>query len=114
MPTLYGISNCDTIRKAKKWLEANGVDYQYHDFRKNGLDADQLKSWVNELGWEVLLNKRGTTWRQQPDDVKNNIDEASAIELMLENPAIIKRPVLDLGDRRVVGFKEADYDSFFA
>lgn len=114
MTTLYGISNCDTIRKAKKWLKANGVDYEYHDFRKNGLDAEQLKGWVAELGWEVLLNKRGTTWRQQPDDVKNNIDEASAIELMLESPAIIKRPVLDLGDRRVVGFKEADYQGFFS
>ena len=114
MTTLYGISNCDTIRKAKKWLEANGVDYEYHDFRKDGLDEEQLKSWVAELGWEVLLNKRGTTWRQQADEVKNNIDEASAIQLMLESPAIIKRPVLDLGDRRVVGFKEADYQGFFS
>lgn len=114
MTTLYGISNCDTIRKAKKWLDAQGIDYQYHDFRKNGLERELLKSWVDELGWEILLNKRGTTWRQLPDDVKNSIDRNSAIDAMLESPAMIKRPVLDLGDRRVVGFKEADYQEFFA
>lgn len=109
MITLYGIPNCDTIKKARKWLEANDCDYQFHDFRKDGLEEQQLKSWVDELGWEVLLNKRGTTWRQQPDDVKENIDEASAIELMLEYPAMIKRPVMDTGAIRKVGFKDTEY-----
>lgn len=109
MITLYGIPNCDTIKKARKWLEANDCDYQFHDFRKDGLQEQQLKSWVAELGWEVLLNKRGTTWRQQPDDIKESIDEASAIELMLEYPAMIKRPVLDTGSVRKVGFKDTEY-----
>lgn len=111
MVTLYGIKNCDTIKKALKWLEAEGVEYQFHDFRKDGLDADQLKGWVSELGWDVLLNKRSTTWRQLTDTIKNNIDETSAIEVMLGNPAIIKRPVLDTGAERKVGFKDVDYAS---
>ncbi|WP_415885712.1 ArsC family reductase [Neptuniibacter sp. QD37_6] len=114
MITMYGIPNCDTIKKAKKWLEANGVDYQFHDYRKNGLEEAQLKAWVDELGWELLLNKRGTTWRQQPDEVKNNIDEASAIALMLEHPAMIKRPLLDTGSERKVGFKDTEYAALFS
>ncbi|WP_415896925.1 ArsC family reductase [Neptuniibacter sp. QD29_5] len=114
MITMYGIPNCDTIKKAKKWLEANGVDYQFHDYRKNGLEEAQLKTWVDELGWELLLNKRGTTWRQQPDEVKNNIDEASAIALMLEHPAMIKRPLLDTGSERKVGFKDTEYAALFS
>ena len=109
MITLYGIPNCDTIKKAKKWLESNDVAYQFHDFRKDGLTQEQLTDWANELGWETLLNKRGTTWRQQPDDVKNTINEASAITLMLEHPAMIKRPVLDTGTSRKVGFKDTEY-----
>ncbi len=113
MTTLYGIKNCDTIKKARKWLEENNIEFQFHDFRKDGLDKKQLQQWVDELGWEILLNKRGTTWRQLPDDVKDTIDEKSAIVLMLENPAIIKRPVLDMGSKRVVGFKDADYQQLF-
>lgn len=114
MITMYGIPNCDTIKKAKKWLEANGVDYQFHDYRKNGLEEAQLKAWVDELGWELLLNKRGTTWRQQPDEVKNTIDEAAAIALMLEHPAMIKRPLLDTGSARKVGFKDTEYAALFS
>lgn len=109
MITLYGIPNCDTIKKARKWLEANNCDYQFHDFRKDGLEETLLRSWADELGWETLLNKRGTTWRQQPDEVKENINEASAIQLMLQHPAMIKRPVLDTGAERQVGFKDTDY-----
>ena len=113
MNTLYGISNCDTIKKARKWLESNGVEYQFHDYRKDGLDEEQLKDWANELGWEVLLNKRGTTWRKQPNDVKDTIDHESAIQLMLEQPAMIKRPLLDTGDNRKVGFKDTEYATLF-
>jgi len=113
MTTLYGIKNCDTIKKAKKWLEANNIEFTFHDFRKDGLNNKQLQQWIDELGWEVLLNKRGTTWRQLPENVKDNIDEKNALNVMLENPAIIKRPVLDLGSKRVVGFKEADYKQLF-
>ena len=113
MTTLYGIKNCDTIKKAKNWLEANNIEFQFHDFRKDGLDKAQLQQWIDELGWEILLNKRGTTWRQLPDDVKENIDAKSVVTIMLENPAIIKRPVLDMGSKRVVGFKDTDYQQLF-
>ncbi|MRI32037.1 ArsC family reductase [Endozoicomonas sp. OPT23] len=114
MTTLYGISNCDTIRKAKKWLDAAGVEYTFHDYRKNGLDRDQLESWSKELGWEALLNKRGTTWRKLPDDVKASVDESSAIELMLEQPAMIKRPLLDNGSTKALGFSDKQYSELFA
>ncbi len=114
MITLYGIPNCDTIKKAKKWLEANNIEYRFHDYRKDGLTEEQLKSWADELGWELLLNKRGTTWRQQPDQVKNTINEASAIQLMLAHPALIKRPLLDTGSTRKVGFKDTEYAELFA
>lgn len=114
MITLYGIPNCDTIKKARKWLEAQGVEYTFHDFRKDGLESAQLESWVDELGWETLLNKRGTTWRQLPEERKQNIDRESAIAAMLESPAMIKRPVLDLGDRRLVGFKDTEYQAIFS
>ncbi len=111
--TMYGIKNCDTIKKARKWLEAEGVDYQFHDYKKESIQKDQLITWINQLGWEVLLNKRGTTWRKLPDDVKNNIDEASAISVMLENTSIIKRPVLDTGNTLLVGFSADEYAKHF-
>jgi Spx/MgsR family transcriptional regulator len=111
MITLYGIPNCDTIRKARRWLKEHQVDYRFHDFRKEGLDKAQLTEWVDELGWEVLLNKRGTTWRKLSDEQKASISRDNAIELMLEYPAMIKRPVLDTGQRRLIGFKEQQYQS---
>ena len=113
MSTLYGIPNCDTVRKARKWLEANGIDYTFHDFRKNGLDEKQLQRWVKELGWETLLNKRGMMWRKLPDAKKDNLDEKKATAIMLAEPAIIKRPVLDLGKNRHVGFAETEYKKLF-
>jgi len=113
MITMYGIKNCDTIKKARKWLETNGVEYQFHDYRADGLNEDQLRGWCEELGWEQLLNKRGTTWRTLPDDIKNSIDENSAVQVMLENPAAIKRPLLDTGSTRKLGFKAADYEALF-
>lgn len=113
MITMYGIPNCDSIKKAKKWLDAHNIEYSFHDYRKNGLTESQLKTWATELGWELLLNKRGTTWRQQPDDIKNAINETSAIELMLQHPAMIKRPLLDTGTERKVGFKDTEYSALF-
>jgi arsenate reductase len=112
--TLYGIKNCDTVKKARKWLDAHQIDYRFHDFRTDGLDAKALETWVKELGWDVLVNRRGTTWRQLDASVRDSIDEASALKLMEENPTLIKRPVLDLGDRRVVGFSEKTYTDLFA
>ena len=111
--TVYGIANCDTIKKAKSWLDKKGIKYAFHDYRKQGLEADQLNSWVDALGWEPLLNKRGTTWRKLPDEVKDNVDRTSAIEIMLENPAIIKRPLLIKGDEMMLGFSDSQYQELF-
>jgi len=114
MIKMYGIPNCDTIKKARKWLEAQGIDYEFHDYKKEGVDEAKLHSWVKEVGWEILLNRRGMMWRKVPQEVKDVIDEESAIQLMLETPSIIKRPVLDTGDKRHVGFKEQEYEALFS
>lgn len=113
LPKMYGIKNCDTIKKARKWLDEQGIEFEFHDYKKDGLNETQLKVWVKELGWEALVNRRGTTWRKLPDDVKDNIDEASAIQVMLENTSIIKRPLLDTGKVKMLGFKADEYQSLF-
>lgn len=113
MITMFGIKNCDTIKKARKWLEAEGIEYQFHDYKKEGLSSDTLNGWVNDLGWEALVNKRGTTWRKLPEDVKESINQASAIEIMLENTSIIKRPLLvDDANNKLLGFKAEQYQEF--
>ncbi|NEX19039.1 ArsC family reductase [Thiorhodococcus mannitoliphagus] len=114
MPTLYGIPNCGTVKKARAWLEARNIDYAFHDYKKAGLDEQQLRAWVAELGWEALLNRRGTTWRKLPESTREGIDEATAIKLMLDAPAIIRRPLLDTGTKRHLGFSEAEYEELLA
>jgi Spx/MgsR family transcriptional regulator len=110
MINLYGIRNCDTIKKARAWLDARGVDYHFHDYKRDGLDAALLRGWVDELGWEALVNRRGTSWRKLPEDVREQMDTEAAIRVMLETPSIIRRPLLDTGQVRHVGFSEADYE----
>jgi arsenate reductase (glutaredoxin) len=107
MITLYGIRNCDTVKKAGAWLDARGIGYAFHDYKVAGIDEARLRSWCGELGWERLLNRAGTTFRKLPDADKQDLDEEKAIRLMLAQPSMIRRPVLDLGDRRLVGFSEA-------
>jgi arsenate reductase len=104
---MYGIRNCDTIKKARAWLEARGAAYEFHDYKLAGIDEARLRDWVTELGWEKLLNRAGTTFRKLPDADREGLDANKAVALMLAQPSIIKRPVLDLGDRRLVGFSEA-------
>ncbi len=111
--TIYGIANCDTIKKTKQWLTDHEITFQFHDYRKQGLVPALLRHWVDELGWEALINKRGTTWRQLSDQVKNSVDKESAITIMLDNSAIIKRPLLVKGDERHVGFSEVNYNNIF-
>ena len=111
MTTLYGISNCDTIKKAKRWLDDNNIAYDFHDYKKSGIDKKSLQAWCSEFGFESLLNKRGTTWRKLDDSLKENVDEAAAIEIMLENHSVIKRPVLISGKTRILGFDESAYQS---
>ena len=109
MITLYGIGNCDTVRKARRWLEANSLDYRFHDVRKDGLTRDRLTGWEKQVGWESLLNRRGTTWRKLPEGVRIDIDRSAALDIMLDQPAIIRRPVLDTGNGIHVGFSESGY-----
>jgi len=112
--TLYGIKNCDTIKKAKRWLEVNGIDYRFHDLRVDGIDKELIVTWLKQLDWQILLNTRGTGWRKLPDDLKEGINKITATKLMLENPAIIKRPVLSVKNCIHVGFKEAHYKEIFS
>lgn len=109
--TLFGIKNCDTIKKARAWLEARGVAYNFHDYKVAGIDERRLRGWTDELGWERLLNRAGTTFRKLPDADKINLDEDKAIALMLAQPSLIRRPVLDLGGRRLAGFSPNDWAS---
>lgn len=108
--TLYGIKACDTMKKARAWLDGNGVVYHFHDYKSAGIDQAHLQRWSKIVGWDVLLNRAGTTFRKLPDADKLNIDERKAIRLMLAQPSMIKRPVLDLGrDKLIVGFKPEEY-----
>jgi len=113
MITLYGIPNCDTVKKARAWLDARGVAFDFHDYKRAGVDEERLRGWASELGWERLLNRAGTTFRQLPDAEKQDLDEDKAIALMLAQPSMIKRPVVDLGDRRLVGFKVDEWELAF-
>lgn len=112
--TLCGIKNCDSVKKARKWLEANGIAYQFQDLRSDGLTKQQLLRWNASQGWETLLNRRGTSWRLLPQTVRDGIDEESALAVMLENPTLIKRPVLELQDGSIhIGFNEEEYRKMF-
>jgi arsenate reductase len=107
--TIYGIKNCDTMKKARAWLDSQGVAYDFHDYKIAGIAKDKLKQWSDELGWETLLNRAGTTFRKLPDADKNGLNEKKALALMLAQPSMIKRPVLDLGGKLLVGFKPEIY-----
>lgn len=107
--TLYGIRNCDTIKKARAWLDAAGVAYTFHDYRVSGVDREQLERWCDEAGWERVLNRAGTTYRKLPEGEKAGLNERKAVDLMLAHPAMIKRPVLEAGKRLLVGFSPDAY-----
>jgi arsenate reductase len=107
--TMYGIPNCDTVKKARDWLGANGVEFAFHDYKKVGIDRPSLERWVAEHGWQTVLNRAGTTFKKLPDADRADLNADKAIALMLAQPSMIKRPVLDLGDRRIVGFKPDVY-----
>lgn len=113
MTKLYGIKNCDTMKKAFRWLDEQGVDYDFHDYKKQGIDANTIKEWLKQAPWDQLINRRGTTWRKLPEDQKENMDEALAIEVMQDNPSIIKRPVLMEKGNLYLGFKPEQYQEIF-
>jgi arsenate reductase len=107
--TLYGIRNCDTIKKARAWLDAAGIDYEFHDYKALGVDRVALERWVDRLGWTVLLNRAGTTFRKLPDAEKADLDRDRAVALLLAQPSMIKRPVLERGDTLLAGFAPERY-----
>ncbi|CAE6909530.1 Belongs to the ArsC family [Vibrio sp. B1FLJ16] len=111
--TMFGIPNCDTIKKAKKWLEAEGIAYEFHDYRKQGVDTALVTEFCDALGWEVVLNKRGTTFRQLTQEQKDSLNQENAIKLLVENPAMIKRPILKVNDQLHIGFKADQYMTIF-
>lgn len=108
---LYGIPNCDTMKKARTWLESHGVDYRFHDYKVEGADQTRLAAWAKVVGWETLLNRAGTTFRKLPDQSKENLDERKALALMLAQPSMIKRPVLEAGKTLLVGFSPEKYSA---
>jgi Spx/MgsR family transcriptional regulator len=113
MTTIYGIKNCDTMKKAFKWLDENGVAYEFHDYKKSGADEVILRAAIKQHGWENVINRKGTTWRKLSDDVKASMDETAAIQTALDNPSIIKRPLLLRGNKTTLGFQAAAYQSIF-
>jgi Spx/MgsR family transcriptional regulator len=112
--TIYGIKNCDTMKKARAWLDARGVSYAFHDYKASGIDAATLKAWAGQAGWEKLLNRAGTTFRKLPDADREGIDEGKAIALMIAQPSMIKRPVLADGKKLLVGFSPEAYSKEFS
>ena len=109
MIRLYGIKNCDTVQQARTWLDQAGVRYDFHDYKSAGIDRARLERWSGEVGWEALLNRAGTTFRKLPESQKTHLDQAKALALMAAQPSLIKRPVAELGDRVLVGFKPELY-----
>lgn len=110
MTTLYGIKNCDTMKKARAWLDGHGIAYAFHDYKTAGVEKARLQDWVSQLGWEVLLNRAGTTFRKLPDAEKDGLTEKKAIALMLAQPSMIKRPVLEMAGKVTAGFRPEQYE----
>src|SRR5215472_9719805 len=111
--TIYGIKNCDTMKMARAWLDKRGIDYAFHDYKTAGIERAQLERWCQKLGWEVLLNRAGTTFRKLPDADKEGLNEKKALALMLAQPSMIKRPVLEAGGKLLVGFNPEEYKKLF-
>jgi arsenate reductase (glutaredoxin) len=114
MTKIYGIKNCDTMKKARTWLDGHKVDYSFHDYKASGIDKSTLEGWANKVGWEILLNRAGTTFRKLPDADKGDLTEKKAIALMLAQPSMIKRPVLEAKGKLTVGFKPEEYKKLFS
>jgi arsenate reductase len=113
MITIYGIKNCDTMKKAFAWLDAHKVVYRFHDYKKDGIEKDRLEKWVKAVGWEALINRAGTTFRKLPEQDKEGLGEKKAIALMLGQPSMIKRPLIERGSKLLIGFKPEDYAKAF-
>ena len=113
MITVYGIKNCDSVKKARKWLHTHSLDYQFIDLREDGIDTDTLALWIKQVGWEIILNKRGTTWRNLDAEQQQSVNQTNVVDLLQANPTLIKRPVLDVDGIIYVGFTSESYDQLF-
>ncbi len=111
--SVYGIKNCSTVKKARDWLDSHGIVYDFHDYKIEGADPKRLQVWCDEFGWEVVLNRSGTTFRKLTEAEKDNLDAEKAIRLMVAQPSLIKRPIVDLGARRLLGFRPELYRDAF-
>ncbi len=111
MLTLFGIKQCDTVKKTLKWLDQNGVAHTFHDIRKDGLNQQMIQHWIDALGWEVVVNKRSTTWRGLDNEIKHSLSADNVVALLLENPTLIKRPIVEQGETILIGFKAADFEA---
>ncbi len=111
--TLYGIKNCDTVKKSRDWLAKNNIDYRFHDFRTDGLRQSQVQEWIADLGLDVLVNKRSTTWKELDETIRTNFTEKNAAVVIAEHPTLIKRPLLDTGKQKHVGFRDTEYTKIF-
>ena len=111
--TLYGIKNCDTVKKTRKWLDANNVSYHFHDFREQGISSSQATLWIQQLGWDSVVNKRSTSWKQLDVNDRNTMNESDALAAILSNPTLVKRPLLDIDGQYSVGFSTEDYQTKF-
>lgn len=114
MITLYGIKNCDTVKKARKWLDAHRIEYQFHDFREDGLEPEAVAGWLDELGWEQLVNRRSTSWKSLDESTRSQMNDESALAAIVAQPTLIKRPLLDTGEERHTGFSAGSYQSIFS
>ncbi len=112
--TLYGIKNCDTVKKARVWLEERGIDYSFHDFREDGIEESRVREWLEELGWQELVNRRSTSWKSLDAGTREAMDADSALREILRQPTLVKRPLLDTGKQRFVGFSADDYERIFS
>jgi len=110
---IYGISNCDTVKKAKNWLDKHNIDYQFHDFRQQGLDKKIIDGWLKTVAWDKILNKRSTSWRNLDPSIQQTINKSNVVDLLIENPTLIKRPVMDVNDTITIGFNSDTYEGIF-
>jgi len=112
--TLYGIKNCDTVKKARKWLDSHGIEYHFHDFREAGVNEEAVAAWIDELGWQNLVNRRSTSWKGLAEQDRLNMNDTTALKAILNQPTLIKRPLLDTGKQRYTGFSAANYAKIFS
>ena len=113
MTTVYGIKNCDTVKKARQWLEQQGVDFRFHDFRVDGLNEEHIAAWRKQIDWQTLLNKRSTTWKKLDDNTREALNDDTVVELLVAHPTLIKRPVMEHDGKVYVGFKISEYEALF-